>query len=609
MEQELPDQHKRESSEAEKSSIECEGRVNKGVSSPDNGTKEGTEEVNLCVGKNIIQENRECSTVPTPDPEFSSQGKMETQPEKLVHLAVVPTVEDHLASDHASVGLPDLLMEGSSEAEGPASSSHPRESNNTSPSSDAGVKLCSTSTVEVVSTEEGTDEKSGSAVIAKSSAGGESVLPSMGILPEPEETPVKVITSSVLTSASPSTSAVSEGHHSENRSPENKSLDPSSVVHKIKKIKWQDIEVPIITQNNNGPCPLIAIVNVMLLKGQIALPSDRSEISGGELVLVVGNALFDRPRHSLPSEMRSHLERNTEDAIRILHKLLTGLDVNVKFSGVRDFEFTGELCVFDLLGITLYHGWVVDPSSEVADVIGDLSYNQLTNNIFAWREEALKNNNNDLLVKAILCEEFMSSSGSQLTIHGLFELGSALEREEIAVLFRNNHFSTVYKRGDQLYQLLTDQGFLHENMVWETLNDVDATFSEFVNGSFQPLTHTSEAPSSSTSSGGLTQNMTLQQQINSDQQLAAMLQHEVDLQQQQQQSFERLKDSLGLHNLSDEEIAHKLQEEENRLAAEAEATGVGSPRQTVPPFPPNQSPSNVPSSTHEERKKKDCVIL
>lgn len=47
----------------------------------------------------------------------------------------------------------------------------------------------------------------------------------------------------------------------------------------------------------------------------------------------------------------------------------------------------------------------------------------------------------------MLCEEFMASSGSQLTIHGLFELGSALEHEEIAVFFRNNHFSTIYKRG------------------------------------------------------------------------------------------------------------------------------------------------------------------
>ena len=52
-----------------------------------------------------------------------------------------------------------------------------------------------------------------------------------------------------------------------------------------------------------------------------------------------------------------------------------------------------------------------------------------------------------LIFPAMLCEEFMANSGSQLTIHGLFELGSSLRREEIAVLFRNNHFSTIYKRG------------------------------------------------------------------------------------------------------------------------------------------------------------------
>lgn len=69
------------------------------------------------------------------------------------------------------------------------------------------------------------------------------------------------------------------------------------------------------------------------LQGQITLPSDRSEITGGDLVLVVGNALFDQPRNSLPLEMRRHVEQNTADAISILHKLLTGLDVNVKFSG------------------------------------------------------------------------------------------------------------------------------------------------------------------------------------------------------------------------------------------------------------------------------------
>lgn len=45
----------------------------------------------------------------------------------------------------------------------------------------------------------------------------------------------------------------------------------------------------------------------------------------------------------------------------VLPKLATGLDVNVRFTGVADFEYTPECIVFDLLGIPLYHGWLVDP--------------------------------------------------------------------------------------------------------------------------------------------------------------------------------------------------------------------------------------------------------
>lgn len=49
------------------------------------------------------------------------------------------------------------------------------------------------------------------------------------------------------------------------------------------------------------------------------------------------------------------------DAVTVLPKLATGLDVNVRFTGVSDFEYTPECSVFDLLGVPLYHGWLVDP--------------------------------------------------------------------------------------------------------------------------------------------------------------------------------------------------------------------------------------------------------
>lgn len=55
------------------------------------------------------------------------------------------------------------------------------------------------------------------------------------------------------------------------------------------------------------------------------------------------------------------VSQNMSDAMAVLHKLQTGLDVNVKFTGVRVFEYTPECIVFDLLDIPLYHGWLVDP--------------------------------------------------------------------------------------------------------------------------------------------------------------------------------------------------------------------------------------------------------
>ena len=44
---------------------------------------------------------------------------------------------------------------------------------------------------------------------------------------------------------------------------------------------------------------------------------------------------------------------------------------------------------------------------------------------------------------------------------------------QLAVFFRNNHFSAMVKEGGSLYLLVTDLGFLdQEDVVWETLDSV-----------------------------------------------------------------------------------------------------------------------------------------
>ena len=52
------------------------------------------------------------------------------------------------------------------------------------------------------------------------------------------------------------------------------------------------------------------------------------------------------------------------------------------YTQVSDFEYTKECIIFDLLNISLYHGWLLDPQEEdVATAIHSLSYNQLVETI------------------------------------------------------------------------------------------------------------------------------------------------------------------------------------------------------------------------------------
>jgi ubiquitin carboxyl-terminal hydrolase MINDY-1/2 len=111
----------------------------------------------------------------------------------------------------------------------------------------------------------------------------------------------------------------------------------------------------------------------------------------------------------------------------------------------------------------------------------------------------------------------LSSTSTQLSYHGLFVLAQSLQPGEIVTLFRNSHLSVLYRRlptegaaeeqgaGDllgagaaaagqqypgeevpQLFTLATDSAFLMEDeVVWESLADMDQAASEFYDGKFR----------------------------------------------------------------------------------------------------------------------------
>ncbi|XP_048319863.1 uncharacterized protein LOC107405823 isoform X2 [Ziziphus jujuba] len=173
-------------------------------------------------------------------------------------------------------------------------------------------------------------------------------------------------------------------------------------LHKTKVIEFLGRTTPIVLQNDNGPCPLLAICNVLLLRNNLNLSPDISEVSQEKLLSLVADRLIDS-NSNINNKDEGYVEnqqQNIADAIDLLPRLATGIDVNIKFRRIDDFEFTRECAIFDLLDIPLYHGWIVDPQDfDTANAIGSKSYNALMGDLVALETRNMdrehKNNNEE----------------------------------------------------------------------------------------------------------------------------------------------------------------------------------------------------------------------
>ncbi|NXW70979.1 MINY1 hydrolase, partial [Hirundo rustica] len=389
----------------------------------------------------------------------------------------------------------------------------------------------------------------------------------------------------------------------------------------VKWISWKGERTPVVTQSENGPCPLLAIMNVLLLQWKArrargggsgeglggVLPKSRGEGSRGwspassgcsqvklspqkevitaeELMAHLGNCILATQPRDTSEGLQLNFQQNISDTMTVLPKLSTGLDVNVRFTGVSDFEYTPECIVFDLLNIPLYHGWLVDPQSpEQVQAVGKLSYNQLVEKIITCKQAS----DSSLVSEGLAAEQFLESTASQLTFHGLCELTARAREGELGVFFRNNHFSTMIKHKGHLYLLVTDQGFLQEEgVVWESLHSVDGD-SCFCDTEF----HLSHSPGKEGATAAPLDHRQLQQsQVDQDYMVALSLQQGHD----------------PPSVLSDLELARQLQHEEYQ-----QHHPHLHPHQ---PGPPQPLPAQAGGRAARERRQRqrpdlDCTLL
>ncbi|CAI5722152.1 unnamed protein product [Hyaloperonospora brassicae] len=159
----------------------------------------------------------------------------------------------------------------------------------------------------------------------------------------------------------------------------------------VKPTQFLGKSVRYVCQNANGPCPLLAIANVLLLRGQLTLEgvvTSFGVVSAHDLMQLVHRRLLEtNPPLSHASELqRLTQEKTLDDVVGLLPSMLEGLDVNVRFHNIKDFEYTVACAVFDMLDMELVHGWLLDDQDELTmKVVGNKSYNELIERLVDYR--------------------------------------------------------------------------------------------------------------------------------------------------------------------------------------------------------------------------------
>ncbi|EKF37743.1 hypothetical protein MOQ_002051 [Trypanosoma cruzi marinkellei] len=264
--------------------------------------------------------------------------------------------------------------------------------------------------------------------------------------------------------------------------------------HRVKKDVFCGRSVCIVTQDQNGPCPVVAAANALALTGRLKLCSDDCRrIEAKELRRTILNYIIEGnpevPQFVCPPsrvvngekvatmaglvqkslfEARKKLAEGIEGE-KFLHRLYHGMNISPIFSVLDGFDAEDDVLLFALAGLRVVHGWLISSDDRYAG-LRDMSFNEVS----------LLATHNETEVSEI-ANEFLEKTRSQLTEEGLEVLLRELSEGEVVVLFWNNHFSTAVKLGGRLLLLLSDETYADRSSIFfEAIEDVHgaATFTD-----------------------------------------------------------------------------------------------------------------------------------
>ncbi|KAL2828032.1 hypothetical protein BDW59DRAFT_53700 [Aspergillus cavernicola] len=439
--------------------------------------------------------------------------------------------------------------------------------------------------------------------------------------------------------------------------------------YSIKRISWTDStgtlrESPMLIQNKNGPCPLLALVNALILRAAGQSPPivralrTREQISLGLLIEALFDELTTRlgPDDELP---------DIEALSRFLTMLHTGMNVNPRLTlesnDVGTFRQTEDIQFYSTFGVPLVHGWIASPSAGASAALQRIGQFHEDIQLLPFRKQELEDRVYQGAALSTEEERVMADiqeiqhftdveHATQLSPFGLEQLARTLQPGSLSILFRNDHFSTLYKHPQlhQLFTLVTDAGYSnHEEVVWESLVDVNGSNTGFYAGDFrvvsQQAARESDPSGPRTSSNTTSRHATTlsaQEQADADYAYALSLQYQEEERRQPNPAHARSASAANL-GTGVRSVTHpppRRQQSQGRRSQphfQASAPEHDSPDDGPPPSyeqaakspaysPPQRPPSNMdtpPRSPYQRNqyggrypergrdRSKDCIVM
>lgn len=316
--------------------------------------------------------------------------------------------------------------------------------------------------------------------------------------------------------------------------PQPPSATGKSETYQIKNINWVDPKSaknprrsPILVQNANGPCPLVALVNALTLTTLANQPDTNLVETLRSREQISLNFLLEAVVDELVTHRYTNLNASLPDMSELysfLKGLHTGMNVNPQYipspesvAAYRQacpaynpssdhlipgtFENTRDMKLYATFLIPLIHGWLPPKEDLAYDSFArqGTSYDDVQSILFREEELEDKLSNSEmglteqeqqLYQDIMVIKNFLLSSATQLTPWGLEIITKAVTPGHVFILFRNDHFSTLYRHPQtlKLFSLVTDAGYYtHDEVVWESLVDVRGERTEFFSGDFRPV--------------------------------------------------------------------------------------------------------------------------